>query len=246
MTRSLSGRAADPGGPGGGQRPYRTRAAEGVGAGRDARRRTAVRRGASRAGARPVSTAHGPSAGLPNRITLPGPTSDRSTRRPSAYVPLVLPSSSTSPVAGRGPQHGVMPGDPGVAQHDFARRVPPHVVDAVRIDHLGAPLDSTTSSGAVRGSGRSAIPGILRRGAGPRLFARGAAAARAAVAGICGASGGDVERWYRTGPLKRACGGRIRAMARKAKGVLFPAVCRSLPAVYGVAAGYSRESAEVN
>ena len=46
-------------------------------------------------GGRSASTAHGPSAGLPKRMTLPGPTSHSWTRRPSAYVPFVLFSSSS-------------------------------------------------------------------------------------------------------------------------------------------------------
>ncbi len=47
------------------------------------------------AGAGPVTTARGPSEGLPKRMTLPGPTSHSWTRWPSAYVPLVLFSSSS-------------------------------------------------------------------------------------------------------------------------------------------------------
>ena len=43
---------------------------------------------------RPTSTARGPSAGLPNRMTVPGPTPHSWIRLPSAYVPFVLSSSS--------------------------------------------------------------------------------------------------------------------------------------------------------
>ncbi len=43
-----------------------------------------------------LSTARGPSDGLPKRTTLPGPTSRWCTGRPSVKVPLVLSLSSST------------------------------------------------------------------------------------------------------------------------------------------------------